>query len=218
MRHGLTAGRNVCTMEPDVQPVRSWGGPLSGRAGYTAPVTWPGQSVIGSPASNEQGMMRQIPLNNGMTCMVDDEDFPLVSQFNWWADKDRNTYYAVTKVRQHDGHRKRMSMHRLILSAKADETVDHENQNGLDNRRSNLRMATREENASNRRVGANYKGIYQSKKSSRWYAVLTCKQNRYRSKVFATPIEAAIAYDMMAIQYHGDFASLNFPESWCWQI
>ena len=87
----------------------------------------------------------------------------------------------------------------------------HENGNGLDCRRSNLRRASHQQNAWNmKRMKDNtsgFKGV--SRCRSRWQ-VKICGQH---VGVFDTKIIAALAYDREARRRFGRFARLNFPEA-----
>lgn len=103
--------------------------------------------------------------------LVDDCDKDLLVQCKWYPTQFRNTKYAQT----HNGVR----LHRTILERKLGrpleegELVDHENRNGLDNRRDNLRLSNHSENALNTdldRTGmtSQYRGVY--KQGKRWIA------------------------------------------------
>lgn len=91
-------------------------------------------------------MTKLVPLSRGLFALVDDEDFNLVKRFVWQYDGR----YAITGYMDGGRHRV-LRMHRLILSPRADEVVDHINNDGIDNRRSNLRLATPALNAQNHR-------------------------------------------------------------------
>ena len=59
--------------------------------------------------------MKEIKLNKvkgqqGLVALVNDEDYELVNQYNWFAGKSRNTYYALTYIRV-DGKRTTLQMH-----------------------------------------------------------------------------------------------------------
>lgn len=80
--------------------------------------------------------------------------------------------------------------------------IDHINDNGLDNRWSNLRPATRSQNNVNRRVGKNNKsgatGVRWHEKLKRWQAIF--------SFTFATKEEAVAARDLIIRTLAGEFA------------
>jgi hypothetical protein len=106
-------------------------------------------------------MMIEILLTQGQVALIDDEDYNLVSNYNWYANKDGRTFYAATKIRQ-KGKRTTISMHRIIMGAKIGQQIDHTNGNGCDNRKENLRFCTNSQNQQNRhnqlRGTSNYKG------------------------------------------------------------
>jgi len=108
-------------------------------------------------------------------------------------------------------------MHRVILDAPPAVEVDHINRNGLDNRRANLRLATRAENTRNaklsRRNTSGFRGVSFDHFSGRWLAIVKSDGKTYRLGAFATPEEAAFAYDFAAAALHGEFASTNFSLS-----
>lgn len=91
----------------------------------------------------------EIPLTQGKTLLIDDEDWPLVRDYSWHAARDKNTYYAMASVRYGPNLKITHRIHRLILAARPGEIVDHINGNGIDNRRSNLRFVTNSENLMN---------------------------------------------------------------------
>lgn len=153
--------------------------------------------------------------------IVDDEDYPLVAGFKWSAQLERNTgtVYAVCALRKRlDGKNKvlLLRMHRLIVNPGAQE-VDHVDGDGLNNRRANLRAATRSQNAMNtrKRHGRPLKGFsYQrtAKRSKPWQARLKLNGKFIFLGYFSTPEEAAKAYDAAAFKYFGDFACPNFAQ------
>ena len=91
---------------------------------------------------------------------VDDGDFEWLSKFRWAAHKTRGGLWCAERYLKG----KMQKMHRLILKAKKGQEVDHINRNGMDNRRSNIRICTRSENLINR-------GIFKNKTTSRYFGV-----------------------------------------------
>lgn len=78
--------------------------------------------------------------------IIDKEDFDLINSFDvYWFIEDG--YVRAQTEKNHI--RKRINMHRVIIGAKDDEIVDHINTNRADNRRSNLRITNKSNNAIN---------------------------------------------------------------------
>jgi hypothetical protein len=94
--------------------------------------------------------------------------------------------------------------------------VDHRNTNGLDNRRSNLRLATYSQNncnkAKRKNTSSRYVGVCFNKQLKRWGAYIKPQGKKIFLGYFDNEIDAAHAYDAAARKYHGEFARLNFPE------
>jgi hypothetical protein len=81
----------------------------------------------------------------------------------------------------------------------------------LDNRKSNLRFCTRNENNQNRSKftkGSKYKGVYKTT-SGKWQASIKSKGKNFYLGSFETQIDAAKAYNDKAIEFYGQFANIN---------
>jgi hypothetical protein len=96
----------------------------------------------------------EIPLHSrkypGLVALVDVDDYPLVSGHRWNVIAEgRGLFYARAHIRKPDGRWTRVGMHKLITGYRI---TDHENRNGLDNRRSNLGSDTRREHAQRSRA------------------------------------------------------------------
>jgi hypothetical protein len=156
----------------------------------------------------------EIPLSQGKVALVSPEDADRVSAFKWSAlcpnpSRGKPKWYA-TRGDYSGQKRKAVWLHRFILDAPSGVEVDHINGDGLDCRRSNLRLATRAQNARNSKRGdSRFKGVCATKWG--WKAILVADGNQYVSKSFRTEIQAALAYDELAREHHGLFAWLNFP-------
>ncbi|MFM8321636.1 MAG: HNH endonuclease [Chloroflexota bacterium] len=160
-------------------------------------------------------MTRLIHLTRGYSALVDDADYPELSQYKWsWFPNRESDGYAARWLPKRHGRRSKIFMHRQIMNAPGNLLVDHANGNGLDNRRENLRLASPTENSANRRVPQRrniaYRGVVYYPKCSRPYQVFI--QQRYLGS-FEKPEDAARAYDRAAIEAFGVFAILNFPHA-----
>lgn len=94
-----------------------------------------------------------IPLTQGQVALVDQSDYRWLSQWKWFArwDKRAQCFYAMRNRRVSEGGKRGLVyMHRAVLNAGAVEKVDHIHHQTLDNRRSQLRLATTSENGFNR--------------------------------------------------------------------
>ncbi len=160
--------------------------------------------------------MREIQLTQGKVALVDDEDYELASRFRWYVERKANGWYARRNIRRPDGRKAKILLHRAILGAEPGVGVDHINRDGLDNRRSNLRWASTSQNGANRGLNANstsgYKGVDFQKARGCWRALIECRGRRLHLGVYATPEEAARAYDRAAVEFFGAFARPNFQE------
>ena len=161
-----------------------------------------------------------LPLSQNKFAIVDADDYDRLNQYKWCLSKTRHTNYAMRRtkgklVKGKRVKRKAILMHRSILNAPRHLVVDHINHNGLDNRKSNLRLCTRAENSRNRRPfrfnGSRYKGVSWDKQRKRFLAAIRCKGKYYNLGRFKSEITAAKAYDRKARELFGEFAYLNFP-------
>lgn len=102
-------------------------------------------------------------------------------------------------------------MHVFFLGVKKGLEIDHINRNKLDNTKNNLRFVSHQKNTMNgsQKVGKlGYRGVsYLHNGSIR--AFIKVKDKQLSLGVFKTPEEAALAYNVAAIKYRGEFAILN---------
>lgn len=157
---------------------------------------------------------RQIILTQDQIAKVSAEDFEYLSVWKWCAVWSRCTrsYYAVRNFRvAGTSVRYLIYMHREILGLKRGDTrqADHANHDTLDNSRENLRIATRIQQCSNRRINGGYaKGIRYRKDRGKWQARITYKGRLFHLGTFETAEEAYAAYREAAIRLRGEFAHL----------
>lgn len=159
----------------------------------------------------------RIPLRSrkypGLFAIIDEADYPLVSGYRWVPAIRNKTTYAIADKPSSNGKRQSVLMHRLLTDVPADRDVDHINENGLDNRRENLRVATKGQNAANAGLKASntsgYRGVSFNKNAGKWQAYLKHDRTRIHLGLWLTAEDAARAFDAKAIEIWGEFARLN---------
>ena len=159
--------------------------------------------------------MKEIMLNHGQVALVDDADFDWLDQYRWYAKKDGKTYYAYRKEKN-----KRISMHRQIMNTPVGMQVDHQDWNGLNNQRANLRNCTANDNCRWIRPRSNtgFLGVSRHQNLSTngvtvhvyFTASLKCNGVVYNLGNHKDVNIAARAYDAKAKELFGEFANLNF--------
>lgn len=163
--------------------------------------------------------MIEIQLDKEQVALVDDSDADLAS-LKWTASfnpaySGGGKYVAVRYIYNTDGTRTRVLMHRVIMGRVLgrpllrSEKVDHIHGLTLDNRRSELRLATHSQNMMNKKVQSNnasgYKGVYYRKSMNKWRAEIQVNRKKIRLGYFDTPEEAHEAYCKAGREHHGDF-------------
>lgn len=157
--------------------------------------------------------MAKIPLTQGQFAIIDDSDFEWLNQWKWYASKTKkNTFYAQRQLYRKEGNLI-ILMHRLIMNTPNGMETDHKNGDGLDNRRENLRVATRTQNQGNSTLRKDnktgYKGVHWFKPTRKWRAQLIIKDKFSYVGYFDDLLEASEAYNQAAKKYFGEFARLN---------
>jgi hypothetical protein len=161
-------------------------------------------------------MIKRIYLTQKQFTIVDEEDYDYLIQWAWHANRNKNQYYAATNMKLKEVAYT-CFMHNLIAERMGIVgNADHKNRDGLDNRRSNLRLADDSQNNINRGLRldstSGYKGVCYRKDTNKWRAYITCKRERISLGSFKTAEEAAQAYNNAAIRLFGEYAYLNHVE------
>lgn len=155
--------------------------------------------------------MKELRLDALHVAIADDADFEMLSHWKWtWEGR-----YAIR--RETRGGRPRVCyMHRMILLPEDGQQVDHVNGNKLDNRRCNLRLASKSENQANSaprsETSSPFKGVSRVSGRECWRAYICSAGSYIHLGHFASENDAARAYDDAARRLFGEFARTNFPE------
>jgi len=152
-----------------------------------------------------------------MWALCDAHNFHWISQWNWcaWRTSSNSRWYAVRSVRLSNGKRAMQYMHRVIMGVTDPNVqVDHKDRTTtLDNRESNLRVATHAQNQQNQGLAkhntSSVKGVSWYKPYSKWVATIQVNKRRVFLGYFDMLLEAARVYNEAAMIYHGAFAYQN---------
>lgn len=166
--------------------------------------------------------------SSGLIAWLDEEDRELTIH-NWTVKKAGTQefphYYAYRKWRAgraygeyflHNEVWERMMGSKLPRGF----LVDHINGDKLDNRRSNLRLATRKDNEANKRKrrtqaggdpSSKYKGVSKISDGRKkcWRATITYEKRQIKLGTYYSEEDAARAYNKAALEYYSEFAHLN---------
>lgn len=167
--------------------------------------------------------MKSIQLTNGFVALVDDADYERCMAGPKWRAHviyqkggTIRTVYAERSIRNEDRSRTTQTLHRFILEVNDCKIkVDHENHNGLNNTRKNLRAGSHADNMRNRlkhsKSTSRFKGVCWDKRNSKWQAAIQVDLRTIHLGRFTSELDAAIAYDSVAREHFGEFACCNFP-------
>jgi AP2 domain/HNH endonuclease len=150
----------------------------------------------------------------GRTAFIDEQDAHIIESHKWCVCQYGDKNYILSPRLNSEGRSSgTFLLHRLIMSAKKGEYIDHVNGDGLDNRRANLRFCSKSQNGSNRGRQNNnksgFKGVSWSDANKKWIAQITSNGIRCHLGTFSDPLEAHKAYCEAAKRLHGDFANLG---------
>jgi len=154
--------------------------------------------------------MKEIELTQGKVAMVDDEDFEELNKYKWHIDKQRNTSNVVRYKR--GVKRTRVYMHRAIANATEGMIVDHINGDGLDNRKSNLRVVIHRQNIQNMNVKktSTYTGVSWLENRGKWESRISINGKSKYLGLFDVEADAYAAY-LKALKHIRQICINNIP-------
>lgn len=144
--------------------------------------------------------MKILKTNNNIEFEVDDDDFELLSKFKW---NITSTGYIQTTI----------FAHRLVMGMPSGKIVDHKDLNPLNNQKSNLRVCNHSENTINRPPSKRkFRGVRTpDERNPNWRCGIGKNRKHFTIGTFPTEHLAALAYDLWAVDLHGEFVRPNFP-------
>jgi hypothetical protein len=157
-----------------------------------------------------------IELTKGQYSLIDSWNIDEVQEWNWCAmdTKSSRTIYAGRHIKIPKTRKSIcIKLHCLVLPPDKGLMIDHINGNGLDNRRSNLRMCTHAQNKQNVAMTSfnttGFKGIAWNKNLQRWHAKIQVNGVNHSLKYHYTKEAAHAAYCEAAKRLHGEFARFS---------
>ena len=149
---------------------------------------------------------------------IDLEDLDRVTNFpyTWFAklNKSIGRYYVYASEYHPETKRcKPIFLHQFIMKANG-KIVDHKNNDGLDNRKSNLRMATDKNNSTNRRSKnknntSGYRNVSWSERYGKWIVQMQVNKKNTILGKFDDVHEAGKFAEEMRQKYYGEYAGKN---------
>lgn len=157
-----------------------------------------------------------LPIFNSIkTFEIDNEDFSKLKEHGNSFHLVKNKSGVVIRVKSRK-LRTSVAISRVIMGCPLDNgyDIDHIDRDPYNNKKSNLREATPSQNACNQAkrsvvCSSKYKGVIWYKRYEKWFACVSFERKKYSLGYFNNEDDAAIAYNLKAIELHGEFAVLN---------
>lgn len=170
-----------------------------------------------------------LKLTQGYSTKIDKETYvklELDGMLKWQIQKVGKKVYAVRTKHLGISHRvngkirykyAKLYLHRYVMGFPDNMMIDHINGDPLDNRKSNLRIATARVNCKNKNFNLNkthtYIGVAKSKGST-WTSQAQIGGVHFNVGYFDSEIDAARARDIIEVIANGEHAKPNFEVSW----
>lgn len=162
------------------------------------------------------GDVAHMRLPSGAIVKFDTSMIDFVSQKAWRELKGKRTSYAACRVLDGEGKVLSGLMHRILMDAPDNMVVDHINGDGLDNRKKNLRIVTKSQNAMNSRAHVDnitgLKGSHYDKRKGTYYSRIKVDCKNIYLGTFNTAEEAAQAYADASAKYHGEYGRTHLDD------
>jgi hypothetical protein len=146
------------------------------------------------------------PNGSPVEALIDATDFEAIRDKHVWVVERRRTCYVQVQLSDRKDY-----LHRMLLNAPPKVPVDHDNHNGLDNRRANIQVSTPRRNSLNAQLRrdnrSGFRGVTWDSTREKWRVEIAGSGIGR----FDDVVEAAHAYDAAARARYGAFAQVNFP-------
>lgn len=139
--------------------------------------------------------------------IIDLEDINKVKDYKWHLNSVGYVYNNKVGL-----------LHRFLMNPSNDKVIDHKNGNPLDNRKSNLRICSIQQNNMNvpKQKGdttSQFKGVCFNKQNKKWQVQICINGKNKHIGYYDAELDASIEYDKKALLHFGVYACTNFPLS-----
>ena len=160
---------------------------------------------------SEDQLNCRVYFNDGSFFVIDTQDLPAVSQFTWFLGK--RGYPVAHASRKSSTPNKTFPLHRYLMNPEDGYDIDHITGDKMDNRRSNLRVCTHQENMFNQTLKSSNKtgfcGVSKNRRTGTYEAYLHINGSKKYLGMYSSAEEAARVRDEAAMLYYGEYARLN---------
>ena len=145
--------------------------------------------------------------NETNRAIIDLDNINLIKQYRWYFDKSSG--YICARLTD----RKIIGIHRFLLNPDKTEHIDHINRNKLDNKKSNLRICSNQENAFNTNLNSKntsgHKGVWYDKARNKWASEIMFNYKKIFLGRFENINDAINIRNKKEIELFGDFSPLK---------
>jgi hypothetical protein len=138
-----------------------------------------------------------------VTCLFDLSDYELIKQYTF-----RICSHGYVQCRKKRTKDKFLMVHNVLMNPPEGKEVDHIKGNRQDNRRSQMRNCTHQQNTQNRHGINKCPGIYLDKRLQRYYAQVKINGKNKQIGMFKEYSEAVNARNQAVKQHYGEYACI----------
>lgn len=158
--------------------------------------------------------MKKIPLTQGKFALVDEIDYEYLIQWKWCI---TNFGYAVRRNCSKRNPKPSLILMHLVIAKRmgldTSNDIDHKDRNKADNRRKQLRSATRSQNTGNEELRSTntsgFRGVSWHAARQKWRARITINGKEKHLGLFASKEDAAKRFNKESKKHFGEYAWLN---------
>jgi hypothetical protein len=144
-------------------------------------------------------IVKHIPLSQNQFAIVDDENYPLLSDFKWCYRGERGKQGYAVRHAKVNGKDRLLYLHRVVMPSGEGQEVIFLNHDRLDCRKANLMVVSKQEARQHHRVRSDsksrVKGVRYNPESDSWSAYAYRHGHCYRVGTYYSQEQATAAYE-----------------------